>query len=213
MYDMPVDTDELGYSFFPSDDPHDVGHPQLKVIIRPAPTGRHYDPEVITCTIAPASGGAEMLRVHHPWILADTYRVCAGHVILEDRKGKQVVAFTFGGELRIDSNQARTICCLTSPAPILEQSLMRDSLEVLLGEEVEILFAERRAAWLHDTNTLDKRLAAADPSALYRACLATLRAKFDQFPEWEEPIVEELIHFLHTTTLLRSDVPSLTDLL
>lgn len=218
MINHTRDTDELGYSFFPREEPHDIGHSELKVIIRPMPTERHYDPETLTCTIAPHSGGTETLRVHHPWVLDTTYRLCAGHVTLEDRKGKRVVAFTFGGELHIDSTERRTICRLISPTPILEHSQQRDSLELLLGEEAEILFAERRAAWLHNENEFDRRLANADPQQLYYACLAALRDKIDQWPEWEEPIHQEFKHFLHTALAPRSadaaiEIPALTDLL
>ncbi len=212
MLDQAFDTHELGYSFFPPGEPHEIGHPQLQIIIRPTPTEKHFDPEIVTCTVAPTSGGTDELRVHHPWVSEPTYRVCAGHVLIEDRKGKQVAAFTFGGALHIDSNDQRTMCRLTSPAPILQCSLTSDPLEVMLGEEVEILFAERRAAWLHDEDAFDKRLAAADPLALYQACLRALRDKFEQFPKWEEPIIAKLIHFLHTT-LPHPVLPSLVELL
>ena len=221
--ELVIDAAELGYSFLPTAEPHDIGHAQLTVVIRPAPTEKHFDPEVAVCTVAvtsggTASGGVMPLRVHHPWILDTPYRVCAGHIRLEDRKGKQVTAFTFGGELHIDSDVHRTICHFTSPAPILEHSRQRDTLEVLLGEEVEILFAERRAAARNQADGFDHRLAAADPLQLYLACLSALRDKIDQWPAWEEPIHAEFKHFLHTTLENRSadaaiEIPALTDLL
>jgi hypothetical protein len=219
MFDSrALSTEELGYSFYPSEEPHNLGHPELKVIIRPTPGEKHYDPETVTCTIASPGGGGEVLRIQHPWVLDTHYRVCAGHFTLEDRKGKCVVAFTFGGELHLDSNETRTICRLTSTAPILEQSQPRASLERLLSEEVEILLAERRAAWLQDEWTYEKRLAAADPQPLYYACLAALREKIDRWPEWEEPVYREFKRFLHAALRPASgeaplDIPLLTDLL
>ncbi len=216
--ELVIDAAELGYCFLPAAEPHDIGHAQLTVIIRPAPTEKHFDPEVAVCTVAAIGGSVAPLRIHHPWVLDTPYRVCAGHIFLEDRKGKQVTAFTFGGELHIDSDVHRTVCHFTSPAPILEHSRQRDTLEVLLGEEAEILFAERRAAARNSDDGFDHRLAKADPLQLYLACLAALRAKIDQWPAWEEPIHLEFKHFLHTTLERRSgdaaiEIPALTDLL
>jgi hypothetical protein len=144
--------------------------------------------------------------------------VCAGHICLEDRLGKQVTAFTFGSELHIDSDEQRTVCRFTSPAPILEHSRQRDSLEVLLGEEAEVLFAERRAAARNQEDGFDRRLAAADPQQLYLACLAALRDKIDRWPSWEEALHLEFKRFLHTALAARSademfGIPVLADLL
>ncbi len=216
-HELVIDAEELGYSFLPTAKSPDIGYTQLNVVIRPAPTERHFDPEVVVCTVA-IVGGVMNLRVHHPWILDTTYRVCAGHICLEDRKGKQVTAFTFGGELRIDSNEHRTACCFISPAPILEHSRQRDTLEVLLGEEAEVLFAERRAAARNQEDGFDRRLAAADPQQLYLACLAALRDKIDRWPSWEEPLHLEFKHFLHAALAARSTdevfgIPVLTNLL
>jgi hypothetical protein len=188
--------DELGYSLSTSEDPAVPDDCQLKIVLRPIPTEQHFDPEIVTCSIASASGSVEDLRVHHPWLLGKTYRVCAGHVILQDRKGRQVTAFTFGGELRIESTEARTICRLLSPVSILDYS-QPDSMAHLLGEEVEILLAERRAAWLHNPAALDRRLAEADPHSLYLACIAALREKFARFPAHHSEPFSQLVHFVN----------------
>lgn len=211
------DTDQLGYNFFPPAAPHTVGHSQLKVVIRPAPTEAHYDPESLTCSVAGRFGGVEPLRVHHPWLLDTAYRVCAGHVTLDDRKGKRVTAFTFGGELHIEAADQRTVCRLTSPAPILHHPRLEDSLERRLGEEVEILFAERRAAWLGAEEQFERRLAQADPLALYYACLTALGEKFDCDVEREDDIDHALRHFLRAALAARSadaamETPSLAEI-
>lgn len=200
--ELDYDSDQLGYSFYPPEAPYDFGHAQLKVVIRPEPTGEHYDPESLTCHVAGRSG-LEPLHVHHPWTLEQTYRVCAGHVTLDDRKGKQVVAFTFGGQLHIDAGPQRTICRLTSPVPILHHSASEAPLERRLSEEVEILLAERRAAW-RDEERFERRLAAADPEQLYWACLTALCEKFDCAPAWHEAVVDQLRRVLHTALSTRS---------
>ena len=204
--------DELGYSLSTSDDPAAPDDCQLKIVLRPSPTEQHFDPEIVTCSIASAAGSVEGLRVHHPWLLGPTYRVCAGHVILQDRKGRQVTAFTFGGELRIESTEARTICRLLSPVSILDYS-QPDSMTHLLGEEVEILLAERRAAWLHNPAALDRRLAEADPRILYSACLAALRQKFARFPAHQSEPFSQLVHFVNHRFDNPPDISSLDQLL
>jgi hypothetical protein len=48
----------------------------------------------------------------------------------------------------------------------------------MLAVEIEVLLAKRRAAWVHDLGAFEKRLAAAEPLVLYRACLEALKEKF-----------------------------------
>ncbi len=66
MSDFQPVNEQLGYCFHPPAEPHDLGHPQLDVVIRPTPTGEHFDPESLTCLIATASGSTR-LHVVHPW--------------------------------------------------------------------------------------------------------------------------------------------------
>jgi hypothetical protein len=202
---------ELGYRFYPPIDPHDPGHPQLDVVIHTIPTGEHFDPERFTCPIA-ASSGAVALHVLHPWTQELTYRVCAGDVLIEDREHQRIKAFTFGGTLTIDSDHRRTVCSLTSPVSLLEYSSQPAAVGQQLIDEVNILFAERRAA--QDEDVFAQRLAAADPVQLYRACLVALHAKFEHFPASDEPH-RRFKHFLQTATLAftTEESTSLADLL
>jgi len=171
--------EQLGYCFHPPADPHDLGHPQLDVVIRSTPTGEHFDPESFTCLIATTSG-SNKLSVVHPWTQDTTYRICAGEIAIEDARSAQVRAFTFGGTLQIDSAARHTVCRLASPAPLLEHARQALSLEELLIEEVLILFAQRRV--VQNDDVFESRLAAADPLQLYHACLGALQAKLEHFP-------------------------------
>jgi hypothetical protein len=202
--------EQLGYCFHPSTDPHELGHPQLDVVIRATPTGEHFDPESFTCPIATASGSTK-LSVVHPWAQDTTYRISAGEIVIEDARHEQVKAFTFGGTLQIESDARRTICRLASPAPLLEHARQTLSLEEHLIEEVYILFAERRAR--QDEDTFAQRLAAADPVQLYHACLVALDEKFAHFPATDEPH-RRFKQFLHTaTSVFTEELVTLTDLL
>ncbi|NTU63778.1 MAG: hypothetical protein HGB05_10350 [Chloroflexi bacterium] len=207
---QPVN-EQLGYCFHPPTVEHSLGYPQLDVVIRPTPTGEHFDPELLTCLIATA-GGPTKLHVTHAWTQETAYRVCAGEIDIEDVRHEHVKAFTFGGDLRIDSDAQRTVCQLTSPAPLLEHARQTLSLEEHLIEEVYILFAERRA--VQDDDVFDRRLAAADPLLLYRACLAALSAKFAHFPVTDN-VHRRFMQFLRAATQPLEDeaVPTLADLL
>lgn len=192
---LPVN-EQLGYCFHPPLDAHAVGHPQLDVVIRPAPTGEHFDPESVACLIATGNGAAK-LHITHPWEQEKSYQVCAGELLIEDLRSQQVKAFTFGGALQIDTDARRTVCRLSSPAPLLEHARQALSLEEYLIEEVYILFAERRAAQTDDV--FEQHLAAADPLLLYHACLLALRAKFEHVPATDD-VRRRFKQFLHTAT-------------
>jgi hypothetical protein len=107
---------ELGYRFDP---PEQTTPYRLSVWLRAAPTGRHYDPESVQCLVTTSPDSVEPLSIEHPWSLANAYQVSAGRIVLSDRKAKPVEAFTFGGQLQIDSTATVTQCTFDSTAPIL----------------------------------------------------------------------------------------------
>src|SRR5512144_448502 len=113
--------EQLGYYFHPPLESQAIGYSQLDVVIRPVPTGEHFDPESFACLTATASGSAR-LHVTHPWTQETTYRVCAGEIDIDDARQEHVKAFTFGGALHLDSDARRTLCQIVSPAPLLEYS-------------------------------------------------------------------------------------------
>jgi hypothetical protein len=207
---QPVN-EHLGYCFHPPTAEHVLGYPQLDVVLRPVPTCDHFDPESVTCPTAAASGSIK-LHVVHPWTHDTTYRVCAGEIDIADARGQHVKSFTFGGELRLASDQRRTVCQIVSPVPLLEHAQHTLSLEEHLIEEVQILFAERRAA--QDDDVFERRLAAADPVRLYHACLAALDEKFADFPATDD-FNYRLKQFLHDAlpALKNETVPALADIL
>jgi hypothetical protein len=206
---QPVN-EQLGYCFHPPADPHELGHPQLDVVLRATPTGEHFDPEALTCLVATTTGSTR-LHIGHPWTQDTTYRVCAGEIAIEDARHEQVKAFTFGGTLQIDTDARRTVCRLASPAPLLQHSKQALSLDEHFIEEVAILFAQRRA--VQDDDDFERRLAAADPLLLYRACLKTLHEKFEHFPVTDDAH-RHFKQFLRTATQAATEeFANLTDLL
>ena len=206
---QPVN-EQLGYCFHPPADSHDLGHPQLDVVIRAVPTGEHFDPELLICLSATATD-LTMLHVTHPWTGDTTYRIGAGEITIKDARHEQVTAFTFGGALQIEADARRTVCRLASPAPLLEHARHALSLEEHLIEEVLILFAQRRV--LLNDDVFESRLAAADPLLLYRACLVALHDKFEDFTATDE-LHSHFKQFLRTATqAITEESPNLVDLL
>lgn len=187
-------------------------------MLRQAPTHLHFDPEWVRLGVVSIQGRIETLFVGHPWRgPGRRYRAYPGQVTWGDRKDETVKAFTFGGELRIESEETHTTCVLTSPAPIIY--LVRGSLvPTTLALEVEILLAERRAAWIHDPGAFERRLVAAAPVALYRACLKALKEKFQNFDlEAQNESIRQFVHFLDRETRTRREAgeraPELDELL
>ena len=209
---------DLGFIFYPPDHPSDPGHPRLDVFLRAEPTSRHFDPDQVDVPTVSELGHIEKLRIQHPWPGPFECRTAPDFITLIDRKGKVVEAFTFGGEMRVVNDGKVTTCTITSPAPILGM-LYPDNIASILAREVEILFAERRAAWSHDLKTYDKHLASADPMTLYLACLKALREKFEHLPHSTD-IMQHFTYFLnHEATIMHhihplySNVPDLKDIL
>lgn len=172
-----VETDQLGYRLHSKPYPHAPGCTRLDVTLRAAPTGLHFDPEKIHLTVATPSGDVRtMILTQTSGYGPEPLRVCAGRVALVDRLEKRVQFVTLGGHLNVTHEDDHSLCRLSSSAPIIELSLTRDVPEIL-AEEIEDILAQRRAHWEVRSREFDRRLAAAEPSALYMASLVALQQK------------------------------------
>jgi hypothetical protein len=212
---------KLGYYFYPRRYLDAPGHPQLDIVLRPSPTGRHFDPEWVSLEVISGQDEIEHLSVHHPWRwLGYHFHLRPGQVTWGDRKGKTVSAFTFGGKLHIHSEKGCTICSLTSRAPILHAN-RRFSIPRMLAVEVEVLLAERRTVWLHDLAAFKSRLNSTEPLALYHACLKALKEKFEELAlQPESEFLHQFFLFLYNEIERRDgvwnrgvNVPKLSELL
>lgn len=209
----------LGYIFSPKRYPHAPGYPRLGVLLRQSPSLQHFDPEGVHFTIAKGKEHLSKLEVYHPWPYGSDYQVCSGPIILIDRYGKTVEAFSFGGNLRISSGEYTTVCLLESKAPILDISPSDPTL-LSFVEEIQIILAERRATWLPKTEEYEKRVIAVDPMTLYLACLQELKNKMEGFPHKEVDEILPLTHFVHEEIMALHEsklwplwIPSLEDLI
>lgn len=209
---------DLGYLFYPLAGNGIFGNSRLDVIMHQHPTLRHYDPESVRCTVA-GTESAVTLLIHYTTQSAH-YRVCAGRILITDRVEKHVEAFCFGGTLDIIHRAQETICVFQSPVPILDMNTYH-SPDMLLANEVEILIAERRAAWdPQHPHDFAAHLAQLDPTALFATSLEVLTAKFSNRHFLLEPSYRQFFHMLEEErdTWQKNGrwpitVPRLTDLL
>ena len=198
MQTLPQEYD-LGYIFYPPENPNDPGHPRLDIRMQDKPTYQHFDPEHVLVNVFSTTDGLETLKLQHPWTGSDHFRVFPGRVTMQDRLNKTVAAFTFGGELAIETQEDKTTCILTSDAPILGLAFDH-TISMLLTEEAEIFMAELRAGWAHDPEALEKRLAETEPLEFYALFLKTLREKFKTHPKLEDPLTHGFLHYLNVTS-------------
>ncbi|GIK55310.1 MAG: hypothetical protein HND44_12845 [Chloroflexi bacterium] len=185
---------DLGYVFYPATAENNFGSTRFDVILSEHPTRRHYDPENVQVTIARQTH-VDAIHLNYTAPPAQ-FRVCPGRIVLTDRVHKQVSAFCFGGDLRIIHQPPDAICVFQSPVSILDITTYH-SAHMLFANEVEILIAERRAAWdPHHPHQFEQHLAQVDPTLLYAACLDTLATKFAAMPHSNDPARRQFVHLL-----------------
>ncbi len=173
-----MDTLDFGYAFEPDSSPDHPAHTRLRIVLRAHPTHAHYDPERVTLPIITPGHEIQALQLYHPWPADRAYRAAAGRIVLQDRLGKKVEAFSFGGAVTLDAEPEYVVVHLESPAPILALQFP-GSVSSHLTDAVEGLLAQRRAA--HDVagqpHYFETCLAQLAPDALYQACLHALHAR------------------------------------
>jgi hypothetical protein len=185
---------KIGYLFYYPDLDHPTDNFRLDVFVSDVVTEQHFDVFKANFPVQNPKTGIKPLTIKHPWHGHKEAHVCAGLTILEDRKGKKEEAFTFGGQLSLDTQESQTVCRLISPAPILE---VNESfpLHMLFIDEIEILLAEYRAKYLKESD-FEAALCQADPRGLYLACLTEITQKFERFPKKDDQTMRFLT-FLH----------------
>lgn len=188
---------DLGFIFYPPKKADSPGHPQLDIILREKPTGRHIDPEQILVSTISKFTGIETIKISHPWTGEKQQNICAGRIIVFDFNGKQIEAFTFGGTLSIDSSTDITLCKITSPAPILDIKT-ETSVGAILAYEVQIVLAEKQATLSDNPGQFEQWLIATDPVTLYNWVVRTLQEKFKERPTLESSTPPNFLTFINT---------------
>ncbi len=216
MFEDEHNLPKLGFLYhYPSLD-HPTDKFRLDIFISSVPTEKHFDVLHVILNIESQYGGLERFKITHPWEYQSPYRVCPGTVIMEDRKGKKVEAFCFGGNLVINKKDSFTECFLSSPAPILEFD-ETNPMKVLLIEKVEILLAEYRAGYTNDQD-FEKDLCSTAPLDLYTACLTSLTSDLRSKAQKNDQDLQ-FLNYLHKEDyrlgmagLIDSPAPGLDDI-
>lgn len=212
-------TPNLGYRFYPSSWGLPLSYSRLDVCLHAHPTQAHYDPERADFFVVGAEGVREHLAIGYGCNGPKNYRVCLGRILLHDRKGKVVEAFSFGGQLTITNQADATTCSLTSNAPIFDLA-GPETIAMRLVSEIEALLA-RWEACHRDGVPIARRLAKLDAYPLYIASLFTLAYNYERLPSAmrhgyyhnEDHAVREMIALLRKRVQWPADPPTLEELL
>jgi len=210
---IPFHRHELGYEFSSTIQHGQNDHTRLDVTLHLTPTEKHFDPKLVFFLVSDDEE-IEHLTITYNGLHKNKYRVVAGLVRIQDRKGKVVFAFTFGGDLQIEKEGQEKICTLISKAPILQ---FNRPPTIRFIVEVEIFLAKRRAFWGSTPDEFEKRLASVEPHILYKACLEYILEKFiDSFRENSMHLkyyLQAKLHILHNEHKLPGYSPPLRELI
>lgn len=188
-----VNTSDYGFWFYPPESRQAPGGNRLDMFINDAPGSQLFDLKNVRLPVL-VDKGIETLSIYHPWQYKHQYHVCPGIVELIDRNGEKEEAYTFGGNLSIQTQGTTTTCTLSSSAPILH-IFADDKMRTMLIEEIEILIAERRATL--SPAEYEQRLIDVDALSLYVACINTLAKNYEHHSHQEDPQILPFINFLH----------------
>jgi hypothetical protein len=171
---------------------------QLDICLTEKPTEKHYDPKNVSVSVVSddQENIIEQMKIVHPMSSSKDRRFCPGVVRMVDRKDKVEEALIFGGNLSIQSEETATFLIFTSTAPIIKIT-NTTKMDEMFRDEIEILWAERRAYWLSQPEEFDRRLVSVDPLVLYRASLNALIEKYENLRHYD-PQGIDVMHYLQT---------------
>jgi len=180
---------KAGYLLLDPPHPASPGGSRLLVAVRAAPTGLHFDPELIElCWRDPDQRpGRTKLTLNSS--LSGAQQVCAGPVVLHDRHDKRVHFYMYGGTVEGYIDAGLTVYTLGSAAPILEMTDDLKGVAEQLAAETEALLAKIHAEWGLNDEGFRQWLIEIDPLRLYTA---TVRAVLSSYKR-----SSALIHSFH----------------
>jgi hypothetical protein len=187
---------ELGYVFTPLPYPGHPGYNSLTVNIHENPTLHHFDPEQVRVQVWGDKKGLSTLVIGWSWLEAERVEYIPGIIRLNDRIGRDIQAFSFGGSVKITPAKNWNEVVFNSPVPIFVKSEI-NALGTFIAIEFEILLAERRAAWINNPEQFEDRLRSVDPGRLYIYCLHELLNRYHCIHQ-DQSQIENFCHFLRT---------------
>ncbi|MGB8646745.1 MAG: hypothetical protein WCF84_16005 [Anaerolineae bacterium] len=193
----PIDEMEhWGYHLLEQVHSYSPGYTGLMVAIRSMPTRQHYDPEMVRLSLLTLPGQVEEATLNLFTRLDGLRPVCAGLIVLTDRKNKQESFFSFGATVESTIAPGEVIYIVRSTAPILWLTKGGETVADQLAAEFGRLIAEMRALSHKSDPDFFARLAAVEPLALYTAGIASILADYERVVELREsyPDLHTLLH-------------------
>lgn len=105
----------LGYSFDQRPRSSSPGYLQLTILLRPEPSNGMFDPELVRVSVCSAGQGFQYLTIRYGFERGAPCQVCADRIIIRDRAGHLIQAFSFGGSLAITQHALGTLCYVEQP--------------------------------------------------------------------------------------------------
>jgi hypothetical protein len=177
--------------------PDRPGPAYLLVAIRPEPTLRHYDPELVEYWITSETGYGVREAITFASRLPRQLDFSWGRISVIDRKGVANRYLSFGGTLRAERIDGEVICVFESPAPLLRRGGHSQGWDTG-AHSVGGFFGRFRAAagYQHEFETL---AAQTDPVTRYAAFVSEFVARYrrseylrDHYPKlWTIMLTEE----------------------
>jgi len=199
-----VELAELG--FLAVSDPHDpVGPACLLVAIRPVPTLRHFDPEMVDYWVSRAGQGESRTltgRTRLP-IGSD---VSWGPIRIVDRLGVTNAYLTFGGRLTAQEVDGAVVAVFESPAPLLRRGGHSQGWDQ--GADSVAAFFSRFLLAVDYAPGFERRLAEAEPLARYGAFVVDGLARYRASPAMRAEQPEEWTLLQAAERRLRASHPT-----
>ena len=165
---------DWGFLAYP-DLPDRPGPARLLVAIRPVPSLRHFDPEIVEFWVSEAGRGRPA-RIDLATSMPLVREFSWGLIRIVDRLQVSNEYLTVGGQLVADSVDGTVVAVFTSPAPLLRRgghSQPWDPPAEWLGA-----FLARLLVAVDYAPGFEARVAAADPLVRYAAFVADCTARF-----------------------------------
>jgi hypothetical protein len=155
--------------------PDKPGPAYLIVAFRPAPTLRHYDPELVSYWVTVAGRGAQRVLTRETELPVDL-EFAWGLIRIVDRLNVSNEYLTFGGHLAAASIEDTTFAVFTSPTPLLRRGGHSQGWDH--GAESVGAFFARLLVAVDYTIGFEAHLAEAGPLVRYAAFLQDAVGRF-----------------------------------
>lgn len=162
------------YIFYPSTYTPPLGHSRLDICLAALPTQRFFDVVSVRLPVM-SDGRLEVERVVHHGAAPQSQTIFPGRIILEAHNGDRAEAFSFGGEMALETHDDYTIARIRSSAPIFSLGDGVLAPVRLMTDEILALLAKEQARRQDSDEAFWNRLAHLAPYRLFIVLLHTLQ--------------------------------------